>query len=54
MDVLIVLIGFGSFEVVKTKARDGRNPHTGEALKIPAGKKTKIKPGAALKQAVNS
>lgn len=32
----VSLIGFGSFEPRDRKARDGRNPHTGEALKIPA------------------
>ncbi|MGB3765320.1 MAG: HU family DNA-binding protein [Phormidesmis sp.] len=32
----VSLIGFGSFEPRERKARDGRNPHTGETLKIPA------------------
>lgn len=48
----VSLIGFGSFKVVKTKARIGRNPRTGKEIKIPAGKKVKFTVGKNLKQAV--
>ena len=49
----IQLIGFGSFSVKKRKARDGRNPKTGETIKIPASKTVKFSVGKALKEAVN-
>jgi len=49
----IQLIGFGSFSVRKRKARDGRNPRTGEAIKIPASKTVGFSVGKALKDAVN-
>jgi len=39
------LLGFGSFSVVKRKAREGRNPQTGKAIKIPAKKVVKFKAG---------
>lgn len=48
----IVLTGFGTFSVSKRKARIGRNPQTGETLKIPAKKAVKFKPGKSLKEAV--
>ena len=47
------LIGFGSFSVLKTAARDGRNPRTGETIKIKAGKRPIFKAGKELKEAVN-
>ena len=46
------LIGFGTFETVKRAARKGKNPQTGEAMKIPARKVPKFKPGKALKELV--
>ncbi|NVM22751.1 MAG: HU family DNA-binding protein [Desulfobacterales bacterium] len=46
------LIGFGSFEVVKRAAREGRNPRTGEKIKIPASKSVKFTPGKVFKQRV--
>ena len=46
------LTGFGTFSVAKRKARTGRNPRTGETIKIPATKTARFKPGTALKQAV--
>ena len=46
------LPGFGTFRVVKTKARKGLNPATGEALAIKAGKTVRFKASKALKQAV--
>jgi nucleoid DNA-binding protein len=49
----VQLIGFGSFSVRKRKARDGRNPSTGETIKIPASKAVKFSVGKALKEAVN-
>ena len=48
------LVGFGAFEVSERAARTGRNPQTGEDIKIPAAKIPKFKAGAALKNAVNS
>lgn len=48
----VSLIGFGSFEVVKRKARKGINPKTKEPIKIPASKAVKFKPGAGLKELV--
>ena len=47
------LVGFGTFEVRSRGARIGRNPKTGEELKIAAAKVPAFKPGAALKAAVN-
>lgn len=45
----LTLTGFMSFEQVKRKARTGRNPQTGAAIKVPASKAVKITPGATLK-----
>jgi len=42
------LVGFGTFSVVKRKARTGRNPQTGKAIKIPAKKVVKFKAGKEL------
>ncbi len=49
----IQLVGFGTFEVVKRAARKGKNPQTGEELKIPASIAPKFKAGKALKDIVN-
>lgn len=49
----ITLVGFGTFEVRKRAARTGRNPKTGEELKIKASKAPAFKPGATLKATVN-
>lgn len=49
----IQLIGFGSFAISKRKARNGRNPKTGEAIKIAARKAIRFSAGKALKEAVN-
>ncbi|MGN0153398.1 MAG: HU family DNA-binding protein [Lachnospiraceae bacterium] len=49
----IQLVGFGTFEVVDRPAREGRNPKTGESMKIPASKAPKFKAGKALKDVVN-
>ncbi|MCD6094352.1 HU family DNA-binding protein [bacterium] len=48
----IVFTGFGTFTTSRRKARTGRNPKTGETIKIPAMKVPKFKPGKALKEAV--
>ena len=48
----VTLTGFGTFKVVKRKARNGRNPSTGEAIKIKATKAPKFTPGKRLKEAV--
>ena len=49
----IQLVGFGTFEVVERPAREGRNPKTGESMKIAASKGPKFKAGKALKDVVN-
>jgi DNA-binding protein HU-beta len=49
----VTLVGFGTFSVGSRKARTGRNPQTGAALKIPAKKVPKFSPGTQLKKAVN-
>ena len=48
----VQLIGFGTFEVRERAAKEGRNPRTGETLKIAASKVPAFKAGAALKNAV--
>jgi len=48
----VTLIGFGTFSVMKRKARKGKNPRTGEAIKIPARKVPKFKPGKDLREMV--
>ncbi len=47
------LVGFGTFSVSQRKASTGRNPRTGEPMKIGASSQPKFKPGKGLKQAVN-
>lgn len=49
----VTLIGFGTFSVSRRKARTGRNPRTGETLKIAAKNIPKFAPGSDLKDAVN-
>jgi DNA-binding protein HU-beta len=48
----VTLTGFGTFKVVKRKARKGRNPRTGEAIKIKASKAPKFTAGKAFKAAI--
>ncbi len=48
----VTLVGFGTFSKVRRKARKGRNPQTGETIKIKASNAVKFKPGKALKDAV--
>jgi len=47
------LVGFGTFSVANRAATTGRNPRTGEPIKIPASKQPKFKAGKELKEAVN-
>ena len=49
----VQLVGFGTFEISKRAAREGRNPQTGKTMKIDACKAPKFKAGKALKDAVN-
>ncbi len=51
-DGKVVLIGFGTFEVRTRSAREGRNPRTGEKIKIAATKVPAFKPGKDMKAAV--
>ncbi|MEX2008207.1 MAG: HU family DNA-binding protein [Candidatus Spechtbacterales bacterium] len=48
----IALTGFGTFQISKRAARQGRNPKTGEAMSIPAMNLPKFKAGKGLKDAV--
>ena len=48
-DQKVQIIGFGTFEVKKRAARQGRNPKTGEAMKIAASKSVGFKPSSVLK-----
>lgn len=48
----VTLVGFGTWSVVKRKARKGRHPQTGEPLKIPAKRVAKFRPGKGLREAV--
>ena len=49
----VTLVGFGTFSVKSRKARAGRNPQTGAALKIPARKVARFSAGSLLKKAVS-
>jgi DNA-binding protein HU-beta len=49
----VSLVGFGTFAVTTRAARTGRNPRTGEAIKIKKAKLPKFRPGKALKDALN-
>lgn len=48
----VTLVGFGAFSVSKRKARTGRNPRTGQTIKIPAHKAPKFTAGKTFKTAV--
>ena len=48
----VALVGFGTFKVAQRKARKGRDPRTGEEIKIKAKKVPRFVPGKALKDAV--
>ena len=49
----VQVVGFGTFEVSERAAIEGRNPQTGETMKIAACKAPKFKAGKALKDAIN-
>ena len=49
----IQLVGFGTFEVVERKEREGKKPGTDQVITIPASKSPKFRPGKALKDKVN-
>ena len=51
-DGKITLVGFGTFSKVRRKARKGRNPATGEEIKIKASNSVRFKPGKALKDSI--
>lgn len=51
-DEKVQIIGFGTFEVKKRAARMGRNPKTGEAMKIGASKSVGFKPSSTLKNSL--
>ena len=50
----VIEIGFGTFEVSERPEREGRNPQTGETMKIAASKAPKFKAGKALKDIINA
>ena len=53
-DGKVQLVGFGTFEVSKRAAREGRNPQTGQVMPIAASKAPKFKAGKALKDMLNA
>jgi DNA-binding protein HU-beta len=50
----VSLIGFLSFKIVETKARNAKNPRTGAVVKVPAGKKVKVVLGKSVKESVKT
>jgi DNA-binding protein HU-beta len=48
----VTLVGFGTFTKVRRKARTGRNPQTGETIKIKASNSVRFKPGKTLKDSI--
>ncbi len=49
----VKLVGFGTFSKLNRKARNGRNPKTGEPVKIPGSKVPKFKPGKEFRDILN-
>jgi DNA-binding protein HU-beta len=49
----VTIVGFGTFSLTRRKARKGRNPRTGETIRIKAVKAPKFTPGKGFKDAVN-
>jgi len=49
----VLLVGFGTFQVARRKASEGRNPKTGEKIKIAAANVARFKSSPALKEALN-
>jgi DNA-binding protein HU-beta len=50
----VSIFGFGKFRVTERGARKGRNPQTGEAIKIGASKRLKFEPARSVKTALNA
>ena len=50
----VQIVGFGTFEVSERAEREGRNPQSGEVMKISASKAPKFKAGKALKDMINA
>lgn len=50
----VTLVGFGTFYLKERNARNGRNPRTGEAVRIPAKRVVAFKPGKAFREAAKS
>lgn len=50
----VQLVGFGAFETKLRRAREGRNPQTGETIQIPATRVPVFKPGKSLKDAITA
>jgi len=48
----VTLVGFGTFQKIRRKARKGRNPQTGEAIKIKATNVVKFRPGKKLRDSI--
>jgi len=48
----VILVGFGTFQIMERKARRGKNPQTGQTIEIPAKKVPKFRPGKSLREAV--
>jgi DNA-binding protein HU-beta len=51
-DKVVQLIGFGTFTIRQRKAREGRNPQTGESIRIKASKSVAFKPGKSFKDEI--
>ncbi|MGD9016958.1 MAG: HU family DNA-binding protein [Desulfobacterales bacterium] len=51
-DGKVTLVGFGTFSKIRRKARKGRNPQTGEPIKIKATNVVKFRPGKKLRDAI--
>ncbi len=51
-DGKVTLVGFGTFQKIRRKARKGRNPQTGEVINIKATNVVKFKPGKKLREAI--
>jgi DNA-binding protein HU-beta len=51
-DGKLTLVGFGTFSKIRRKARKGRNPQTGEEIRIKASNVVKFRPGKKLKDAI--
>jgi len=51
-DEKVTLVGFGTFETSRRKARTGRNPRTGAEIKIPARRVVRFRPGKALRDTI--